>query len=88
MVSIFKDEKDLSILKADGKGPDEREWFKGARNREGFWIEVIGSWAQVRGFPSQEGPHLSPATRWKERRAGPPQRGLGALNRVERVLGW
>lgn len=35
MVSVFEDEKDMSILKADGKRPDEREWFKGAINREG-----------------------------------------------------
>lgn len=62
--------------------------LKVQETERGFWIEGTGSWTQVRGFPSQEGPHLSPVTGWKERRARPLQQGLGALSRVERVLGW
>lgn len=35
-VLIFEDERDMSLLKAERKGSDERKLFKDARSREGL----------------------------------------------------
>lgn len=59
---IFEGERDVSLLKADRKGPDERKWFKDAR-REGCWMEDAGPWEQVLGLPKPRRPQSLPSDR-------------------------
>lgn len=57
---IFEDERDVSLLKADRKGPDERKWFKDARGREGLLDGGCGALGAGFGAPTAKKAPASP----------------------------
>lgn len=52
--------EDVSLLKADRKGPDERKWFKDARGREGLLDGGCGALGAGFGAPTAKKAPASP----------------------------